>query len=192
MNRLDHRPEIMLTFFALMTLSLSLGSLGIIPLWCTTLLLRFCSAPMVLQELLRSRGFLCVRVRTLNLALIEPSSFFFGAPEVARPFVMLLILPVYCMVFHGLQGCKASEYVSNPDIVGSGVRLSMYLLFLVVFASLFIGSFHSGPSGTKELGIAILISMSRFAEITKMILFDSILTDRRSGVPNNQPPKSQL
>jgi hypothetical protein len=175
MNRLDHRPEIMLTFFALMTLSSSLGSLGIIPLWCTTLLLRFCSAPMVLQELLRSRGFLCVRVRTLNLA-----------------FVMLLILPVYCMVFHGLQGCKASEYVSNPDIVGSGVRLSMYLLFLVVFASLFIGSFHSGPSGTKELGIAILISMSRFAEITKMILFDSILTDRRSGVPNNQPPKSQL
>jgi len=46
----------------------------------------------------------------------------------------------------------------------------MYLLFLVVFASLFIGSFHNGPSGTKELGIATLISMSKLAEITKKVL----------------------
>lgn len=54
--------------------------------------------------------------------------------------------------------CKGLQDHPNPDIVGSGVRLSMYILLLTVFVSLFIGSFHSGPSGTKELGIATLIS----------------------------------
>jgi hypothetical protein len=46
----------------------------------------------------------------------------------------------------------------NPDIVGSGVRCSVYLSVLFVFASLSVASFHRQQSGTKELGCTILIS----------------------------------
>ena len=46
----------------------------------------------------------------------------------------------------------------NPDIVGSGVRCSIYLSLLFVFVSLFVATFHTQQSGTKELGCTVLIS----------------------------------
>jgi hypothetical protein len=65
---------------------------------------------------------------------------------------------------NGMRYCNGSEQALNPDIVGMGVRLSTYILLFSVFASLFTGSFHSGPSGTKELGIVTLISTSRLQD----------------------------
>ena len=57
---------------------------------------------------------------------------------------------------------RAECYPSAPnaDIVGSGVRWSIYVLLLFVFLSLFLASFHEQPSGTKELGCTVLISKS--------------------------------
>lgn len=48
----------------------------------------------------------------------------------------------------------------NPDICGIGVRTSTYVLLGTTVLSLICGSFHTGESGTKELGIAGLISKS--------------------------------
>lgn len=79
-----------------------------------------------------------------------------------------LTLSSGCMMFQSFQApldCKNMAGHSNPDIVGSGVRLSMYILLLTVIVSLFAGLFHSGPSGTKELGVATLISMCRLEQI---------------------------
>jgi hypothetical protein len=53
-------------------------------------------------------------------------------------------------------GCTKST--PNPDIVGSGVRCSMYILLLFVFMSLLVATFHRQGSGTKELGSSVLIS----------------------------------
>ena len=50
------------------------------------------------------------------------------------------------------------ERLPNPDIVGSGVRCSIYLSLLFVFVSLFVATFHTQQSGTKELGCTVLIS----------------------------------
>jgi hypothetical protein len=46
----------------------------------------------------------------------------------------------------------------NADIVGLGVRYSIYILLSCLFISLFVASFHRQQSGTKELGCMILIS----------------------------------
>jgi hypothetical protein len=46
----------------------------------------------------------------------------------------------------------------NPDIVGLGVRYSIYALMFCLFISLFVASFHWQQSGTKELGCMVLIS----------------------------------
>lgn len=154
--RLLPRAGTLISFLVLLIFLVMLAFFGLAPPWVLLLPSRFWPAPMFLQELFRSRGVLSVRVRTLHLALIEPRSFFFGTAGVARLFLAFPLVVVASYSGFGSQDCKGSEYKSNPDIVGSGVRPSMYLLFLAVFASLFIGSFHSGPSGTKELGIATL------------------------------------
>jgi hypothetical protein len=46
----------------------------------------------------------------------------------------------------------------NPDIVGLGVRYSIYTLLFCLFISLIVASFHRQQSGTKELGCMVLIS----------------------------------
>lgn len=46
----------------------------------------------------------------------------------------------------------------NPDIVGFGVRYSIYILLLFVFVSLYTASFYRQQSGTKELGCTIVLS----------------------------------
>jgi hypothetical protein len=46
----------------------------------------------------------------------------------------------------------------NPDIVGLGVRYSIYALLFCLLISLFVASFHRQQSGTKELGCMVLIS----------------------------------
>jgi len=91
-RRLLVRPETTITFYVLLIFLLILGSFRLIPSWALFLPSRFWPAPMFLQELLGSRGFLSVRVRTLHLALIEPRSFFFGTAEVARLFLAISVV----------------------------------------------------------------------------------------------------
>jgi hypothetical protein len=57
---------------------------------------------------------------------------------------------------HVNPGCYQNP--PNPDIVGFGVRYSIYILLFCIFISLFVGSFHRQQSGTKELGCMVLIS----------------------------------
>lgn len=61
----------------------------------------------------------------------------------------------------------------NPDIVGSGVRCSMYILLLFVFVSLLMASFHTQQSGTKELGCSVLIS--RYLLVSECMISELIL-----------------
>ena len=68
---------------------------------------------------------------------------------------------------------KCDKITPNPDIVGSGVRCSMYILLLFVFASLLVATFHRQQSGTKELGCFVLIS--KHLPITECILLELIL-----------------
>jgi hypothetical protein len=57
-----------------------------------------------------------------------------------------------------LSRADCGNSTPNPDIAGSGVRCSMYILLLFVFVSLAIASFHRQQSGTKELVCTVLIS----------------------------------
>jgi hypothetical protein len=135
--------------------------------------LRLSSSLVFLQELYRSSGSDAARKRSSS-SLLEPAEFCFGAFNGVRFFmVFAMSRRIYgSFVLRDLEGnCKGwgEDTASNPDIVGSGVRLSVYLLFFAVFASLFLGSFHTGTSGTKELGVATLIS-TRSPELRKSIV----------------------
>jgi hypothetical protein len=54
------------------------------------------------------------------------------------------------------------EIPPNPDIVGLGVRCSIYTLLFCLFISLIVASFHRQQSGTKELGCMVLISTQTY------------------------------
>jgi hypothetical protein len=117
--------------------------------------LRLCIIPVLLQERFRLR----LSIITRFIFRLEPPEFVFGVFEMIRHCHSFLhSVFTWCNKTRSPENCQETEDKSNPDIVGSGVRLSMYILLFTVFVSLFIGSFHSGPSGTKELGIATLIS----------------------------------
>ena len=58
----------------------------------------------------------------------------------------------------GDMPAECDNSTPNADIVGSGVRWSIYLVVLFVFVSLSMASLHKQQSGTKELGCAVLIS----------------------------------
>jgi hypothetical protein len=146
-------------FYLVAGITVSCG-LGKHNAWLISSMMRLCSVPMFCQELLRSGG----STRHLGWLQLEPTKFLFEIFEIARLYPTLALgsgtlLKADQDSASGSQQCETTEGLSNPDIVGSGVRLSTYILMLTTFASLFIGSFHSGPSGTKEPGIAILISM---------------------------------
>jgi hypothetical protein len=151
------------------------------------------TSPVLLRELIGSArpGSITVRLCRPLTGFIKPTEILFEMFEIVRLMCVFLIFDVlnFEKTHHGSEDCGRSEDKSNSDIVGSGVRLSMYLLFLTVFASLFIGSFHSGPSGTKELGIATLIS--RYKRSHRDLLVRRILTKLRSHIPNDQPPKGR-
>ena len=153
---------------------------------------RLSTSIVFLHELLRSAGLSSVTVRSRQLIhLIKPEQLYLN-----MYIIFWLYLAISMAVFvqhedeHQLDNCKGFESSANPDIVGSGVRLSMYFLFFTVFASLFVGSFHNGPSGTKELGIATLISTYRSAG-TISTLCHRILIECRSHILSNQPPEGQ-
>ena len=159
--------------------------------WCY-FFIRLSTSIVFLHELLRSAGLSSVTVRSRQLIhLIKPEQLYLN-----MYIIFWLYLAISMAVFvqhedeHQLDNCKGFESSANPDIVGSGVRLSMYFLFFTVFASLFVGSFHSGPSGTKELGIATLISTYRSAG-TISTLCHRILIECRSHILSNQPPEGQ-
>jgi len=154
---------------ALIIIFTGLGTFEMINISFGLSLFRLWSLPMFLQELLRSRGCEYFQIRTNRLALLQPRRFFFGIFEVVRLYTGFSFIAI-TLLFPGSLDCEGTEDKSNPDIVGTGVRVSMYILFLVVFLSLFVGSFHSAPSGTKELGTATLISTCRLAETTKRVL----------------------
>jgi hypothetical protein len=151
------------------------------------------TSPLFLRELIGSArpGSITVLLCRPLTEFIKPTEVLFEMFEVIRLWWVLLIFDVlnFEKTYHCSEDCGRSEDKSNSDIVGSGVRLSMYLLFLTVFASLFTGSFHSGPSGTKELGIATLIS--RYKRPHRDLLVRRILTKLRSHIPNDQPPKGR-
>jgi hypothetical protein len=128
------------------------------PPWFMLSALRLITVPMFLHELLLTLGGPQSQqdsdFKTGDYAFYDFYDF-----EIFRLVPAVCFFPFrYIFVDHSSKDCEALEDTSNPDIVGSGVRLSMYILFFAVFASLFIGSFHGGPSGTKELGVATLIS----------------------------------
>lgn len=199
MDRLDNPYERLLAtlsttfpFLVIVSSFLLLDFFEIVDISVKSFYFHLWSSPVFLQELLRSRGSECIQIRTHRLRLLKPTKFFFGFPELVR-----LVLGLSCFITlfdSGSRDCEGSEDKSNPDVVGTGVRVSMYILFLVVFLSLFAGSFHSGPSGTKELGTAILISTSRLAETTNKVWSagDSILIRYRSHIANDQPSESQI
>jgi hypothetical protein len=129
------------------------------PGWMSYSTTRSFSVPIFSQELLRSLG----STRHLGWLQIEPKMFLFEFSDILRIYLTSVtaidnLLKANHYSDSGSQQCETTEGLSDPDIVGSGVRLSTYALMLTTFVSLFIGSFHSGPSGTKELGMAILIS----------------------------------
>ena len=154
---------------------------------------RLSTSIVFLHELLRSAGLSSVTVRSRQLMrLVKPDQLdldiIYNFLGLCRA---LFIVGLLCLEDKKeLDGCKGFKSSANPDIVGSGVRLSMYILFFTVFASLFVGSFHSGPSGTKELGIATLISTYRSAG-TISTLCHRILIECRSHILSNQPPEGQ-
>lgn len=128
---------------------------------------RVLSAPLFFCEMLPSTGL--VAKTNKMLLFLGPEDVSFGFYEVNRWCMGLyylalspLLRPVRIPDYY-----KHSEKQPNPDIVGTGVRVSMYIILLTTFASLFVGTFHSDPSGTKELGIATLISMCKLAEHIK-------------------------
>jgi hypothetical protein len=66
-----------------------------------------------------------------------------------------------------------NRFTPNPDIFGSGVRWSMYILLLFVSISLGVATFHRQQSGTKELGCSVLIS--KYPSIPECILSELML-----------------
>jgi hypothetical protein len=128
--------------------------------WWVLSMGRLLHSPVFLTELLQGAGPGSVRVRMSHTHLFGPGKSYFELFELLRLYQCFCVgFLGYQALYHSAEDCEGLQDKSNPDIVGSGVRVSMYILFLAVFASLFIGSFHSGPSGTKELGMATLISM---------------------------------
>jgi hypothetical protein len=127
--------------------------------WWMLSLLRLVSFPMFLHELIRGAGSSPFAIWMDRLThLFESGGYLFDVFEFVRLIQATFLFPLAFIGGLSSKKCEGLEDMSNPDIVGAGVRLSMYILFFAVFASLFIGSFHSGPSGTKELGVATLIS----------------------------------
>ena len=91
--------------------------------------------------------------------LIKPVQFAFGIFEVLR---LHLTFTAAITFFLEKQSHLSEDFTLvgddfNPDILGSGVRTSTYILLLAMFTSLLFGCFHSGPARTKELGIATMI-----------------------------------
>jgi hypothetical protein len=160
---------LMLPFFAMVPIILLLASLSNTSHGWAPVFMRLSTSTLFLHELLRSAGLSSVTVRSCQLMrLIEPKQLYFFSYNHVRLCLALEMVFIWMgFLIYGnkneLDDCKGFESSANPDMVGSGVRLSMYILFFAVFASLFVGSFHSGPSGTKELGIATLISTYRSA-----------------------------
>ena len=185
-------PALMLPFMVPLSIILLLAWLSKTCVgWCV-FFIRLSTSIVFLHELLSSAGLSSVTVRSRQLIrLIKPEQLYLNIYIIFWLYQALLIVGFLCLEDKNqLDSCKGFESSANPDIVGSGVRLSMYFLFFTVFASLFVGSFHSGPSGTKELGIATLISTYRSAG-TISTLCHRILIGRRSHILSNQPPEGQ-
>jgi hypothetical protein len=200
-NRMESPPRprrftttlaLTLPFMVPISIILLLAGLSNICVGWWAFFFRLSTSIVFLHELLRSAGLSSVTVRSRQLIrLIKPEQLYLNIYIIFWLYQALLIVGFsYLEDKNQLDGCKGSESSANPDIVGSGVRLSMYILFFTVFASLFVGSFHGGLSGTKELGIAILISTYRSVG-TISTLCHRILIERRSHILSNQPPEGQ-
>lgn len=85
-----------------------------------------------------------------------------GMPMTGFRLIPVLIGVLFNSGFASVSSTSSLDYCHkdkpNPDIVGSGVRCIIYILLLFVFLSLFVASFHTKQSGTKELGCTTLIS----------------------------------
>jgi hypothetical protein len=139
----------------------------LIPPWMTNSAWRLSSSLACLREVFRSAG------SSSSTPQKRPRLIYFGVFDWVRILIAVFNIP---LDYHkNIRDCRGLQDDPNPDIVGSGVRLSMYLLFFTVFASLFIGSFHSGPSGTKELGMAALISTCKLSGIIGCIFSELML-----------------
>ena len=92
------------------------------------------TSPLFLRELIGSArpGSITVRLCRPLTEFIKPTEVLFEMFEVIRLWWVLLIFDVlnFEETYHCSEDCGRSEDKSNSDIVGSGVRLSMYLLLL--------------------------------------------------------------
>jgi hypothetical protein len=167
--------------------------------------LRMISINVVADELIRSMGWNDVRPRVIRVSnamydTLYPfyyadawrllMGFAAAARIIMEAYRISALDNIYMMYCNALV---EAPNPSNPDIIGMGVRLSTYVLLLGVFASLFIGSFHSGPSGTKELGVATLISTSTLQDprSASKSPIHVMLIGRRSVVVGSQSPQSR-
>lgn len=82
----------------------------------------------------------------------------FGTPHFSVAIVLLLNALMFGERELFSEFTECGKLTPNPEIVGSGVRCSMYILLLFVFVSLLVASFHRQQSGTKELGCSVLMS----------------------------------
>jgi hypothetical protein len=143
-----------LASFAPIAVTLFLALSSSIQFWWLFPMCRLWSIPLLIDELTTRHGSPGQSLRISDYAFFDHIRLF-----AALPVVSMIVLPTRTP-----QNCKGLEDVSNPDIAGAGVRISTYVLLLTVFVSLFLGSFHGGPSGTKELGIATFISTCNLAK----------------------------
>lgn len=123
------------------------------------------SLPSFLVEVLRSHGSRHLEIGTFRIVTLQDArTFYFVQFEMSRLYGTTVSL--FDMASTDVSRCRGES--PNADIVGLGVRSSIYILLFSGFISLFIASFHRSPSGTKELGAATLVSMCHIGKLTHL------------------------
>lgn len=73
------------------------------------------------------------------------------------------------------QGCSTTFEV-NPDIGGIGVRIALIATMAMALVTLVLGACgYHGETGTKELGVAILVSKWKLAPLRNGLTFTGVL-----------------